>query len=141
MRFNQKELAFIATRTDIPFDKEGVLWLKEKEGHFWQRNEGNYVTDDFTIKSAGSSLKLSQNDQSQQWMFDSKFPTATLSCLNSLHLLHLLRCGEALRRRQRSFLTFRSSSFPFWSKTAWYLSLQHFNCVTGKQWLRVEIQE
>ena len=60
MRFNQKELAFIATRTDIPFDKEGVLWLKEKEGHFWQRNEGNYVTDDFTIKSAGSSLKLSQ---------------------------------------------------------------------------------
>ncbi|CAH3021774.1 unnamed protein product [Porites evermanni] len=39
MRFNQKELAFIATRTDIPFDKEGVLWLKEKEGHFWQRNE------------------------------------------------------------------------------------------------------
>ena len=41
MRFNQKELAFIATRTDIPFDKEGVLWMKEKEGHFWQRNEGN----------------------------------------------------------------------------------------------------
>lgn len=39
MRFNQRELAFIATRTDIPFDKEGVLWLKEKEGHFWQRNE------------------------------------------------------------------------------------------------------
>ncbi|XP_067042380.1 uncharacterized protein [Acropora muricata] len=39
MRFNQKELAFIATRTDIPFDKEGVLWMKEKEGHFWQRNE------------------------------------------------------------------------------------------------------
>ncbi|XP_078369401.1 inositol polyphosphate-4-phosphatase type I A-like [Oculina patagonica] len=39
MRFNQKELAFIATRTDIPFDKEGILWLKEKEGHFWQRNE------------------------------------------------------------------------------------------------------
>lgn len=66
MRFNQKELAFIATRTDIPFDKEGVLWLKEKEGHFWQRNEGNYVTDDFTIKSAVSSLKLSQNDQSHE---------------------------------------------------------------------------
>ena len=41
MRFNQKELAFIATRTDIPFDKEGVLWLKEKEGYFWSRNEGN----------------------------------------------------------------------------------------------------
>lgn len=41
MRFNQKELAFIATRTDVPFDKEGVLWMKEKEGHFWQRNEGN----------------------------------------------------------------------------------------------------
>ena len=46
MRFNQKELAFIATRTDIPFDKEGVLWLKEKEGHFWQRNEGNRSPDD-----------------------------------------------------------------------------------------------
>ena len=46
MRFNQKELAFIATRTDIPFDKEGVLWLKEKEGHFWQRNEGNCSPDD-----------------------------------------------------------------------------------------------
>ena len=46
MRFNQKELAFIATRTDIPFDKEGVLWLKEKEGHFWQRNEGNLSPDD-----------------------------------------------------------------------------------------------
>lgn len=39
MRFNQKELAFIATRTDIPFDKEGALWMKEKEGHFWQRND------------------------------------------------------------------------------------------------------
>ena len=47
MRFNQKELAFIATRTDIPFDKEDVLWLKEKEGHFWQRNEGKIETDDF----------------------------------------------------------------------------------------------
>lgn len=46
MRFNQKELAFIATRTDIPFDKEGILWLKEKEGHFWQRNEGNCLPDD-----------------------------------------------------------------------------------------------
>lgn len=56
MRFNQKELAFIATRTDIPFDKEGVLWLKEKEGHFWQRNEGNYVTDDFTTKSCSWEL-------------------------------------------------------------------------------------
>ena len=52
MRFNQKELAFIATRSDIPFDKEGVLWLKEKEGHFWQRNEGNCLPDESAIKSA-----------------------------------------------------------------------------------------
>lgn len=49
MRFNQKELAFIATRTDIPFDKEGILWLKEKEGHFWQRNEGNSSPDDCEV--------------------------------------------------------------------------------------------
>ena len=50
MRFNQKELAFIATRTDIPFDKEGILWLKEKEGHFWQRNEGNSLPDDCEVQ-------------------------------------------------------------------------------------------
>ena len=42
MRFNQKELAYIASRSHIPFDKEGVLWLKEKEGYFWQRSDGTW---------------------------------------------------------------------------------------------------
>ena len=60
MRFNQKELAFIATRTDIPFDKEGILWLKEKEGHFWQRNEGNCLPDDcvFSLCSIYEPIKI-----------------------------------------------------------------------------------
>jgi hypothetical protein len=40
MRFNQKELAYIATKNDVPFDKEGILLLKEKEGFFWSKNEG-----------------------------------------------------------------------------------------------------
>ncbi|XP_031573826.1 inositol polyphosphate-4-phosphatase type I A-like [Actinia tenebrosa] len=39
MRFNQRELANIATNNDVPFDKEGILWLKEKEGYFWSKNE------------------------------------------------------------------------------------------------------
>lgn len=59
MRFNQKELAFIATRTDIPFDKEGILWLKEKEGHFWQRNEGNCSPDDCEV----CNLQINQDSE------------------------------------------------------------------------------
>lgn len=39
MRFNQKELAYIACKTDVPFDKESILWLKEKEGYLF-KNEG-----------------------------------------------------------------------------------------------------
>ncbi|XP_046853949.1 type II inositol 3,4-bisphosphate 4-phosphatase-like [Xenia sp. Carnegie-2017] len=39
MRFNQKELAFLALQPAETFDLEGSLWLKEKEGYFWQRNE------------------------------------------------------------------------------------------------------
>ena len=40
MRFNQKELAYIASRSDQAFDKEGVLLIRERDGYFWQRNEG-----------------------------------------------------------------------------------------------------
>jgi hypothetical protein len=39
MRFNQKELAFIALQPAETFDLQGLLWLKEKDGHFWQRTE------------------------------------------------------------------------------------------------------
>lgn len=44
MRFNQKELAFIACKTDFPFDKEGILRLKEKEGYLF-KNEGTLFTE------------------------------------------------------------------------------------------------
>jgi hypothetical protein len=39
MRFNQKELAFIALQPAETFDLQGLLWLKEKDGYFWQRTE------------------------------------------------------------------------------------------------------
>ena len=37
MRFNQKELAFIALQPAETFDLQGLLWLKERDGYFWQR--------------------------------------------------------------------------------------------------------
>ena len=40
MRFNQKELAFIALQPAETFDLQGLLWLREKDGYFkWQRTE------------------------------------------------------------------------------------------------------
>lgn len=39
MRFNQRELAFIALQHHETLDYQGLLWLKEKDGFFWQRTE------------------------------------------------------------------------------------------------------
>lgn len=48
MRFNQKELAYIACKTDVPVDKEGILWLKEKEGYLF-KNEGILSLEKFWL--------------------------------------------------------------------------------------------
>ena len=46
MRFNQRELAFIALQPPETFDRQGLLWLKEKDGYFWQRTECEFILND-----------------------------------------------------------------------------------------------
>ena len=38
-RFNQKDLAGIATQSSENFNKEGLLWFKEKEGKLFNKSE------------------------------------------------------------------------------------------------------
>ena len=41
MRFNQKELAHVASKPPDEFEKEGILLLKEKEGLI-RKSEGEW---------------------------------------------------------------------------------------------------
>ena len=43
MRFNSKELAFIAQQPSREFDKEGVLFMKEKKDGLFKKGEGEYA--------------------------------------------------------------------------------------------------
>lgn len=76
MRFNQKELAYIAMKDDVPFDKEGILWLKEKEGYFWSKNEGT------TNESLWRCFSLSQLRFCKEMTL--RFPVLEVSHLNLL---------------------------------------------------------
>lgn len=40
MRFNKQELATLATQPSNKFDKEGVLFVTEKQEGFFRRSEG-----------------------------------------------------------------------------------------------------
>lgn len=40
MRFNEKELACLALSTSVRFDKEGCLYMYDREGKYLKRTEG-----------------------------------------------------------------------------------------------------
>lgn len=41
MRFNKQELATLATQPSNKFEKEGVLYVTEKQEGFFRKTEGN----------------------------------------------------------------------------------------------------
>ena len=41
MRFNAKELACLACQSSDQYDKEGVLFVKERQEGFFRKGEGN----------------------------------------------------------------------------------------------------
>ena len=43
MRFNQKELATLAVQPSNKFEKEGLLYVTEKQEGFFRRTEGKYL--------------------------------------------------------------------------------------------------
>lgn len=42
MRFNKQELATLATQPSNKFEKEGILYVTERQDGFFRRTEGKY---------------------------------------------------------------------------------------------------
>lgn len=42
MRFNKQELATLAQQPSNKFEKEGILFITEKQDGFFRRTEGNF---------------------------------------------------------------------------------------------------
>lgn len=47
MRFNKQELATLATQPSNKFEKEGILYVTERQDGFFRRSEGNFLFEFF----------------------------------------------------------------------------------------------
>jgi inositol polyphosphate-4-phosphatase len=50
MRFNKQELTTLATQPSQKFDKEGVLFLRERQEGFFRRTESEFAPGSTNIK-------------------------------------------------------------------------------------------
>lgn len=49
MRFNKQELATLATQPSNKFEKEGILYVTERQDGFFRRSEGNIFYANFLL--------------------------------------------------------------------------------------------
>lgn len=47
MRFNKQELATLATQPSNKFEKEGILYVTERQDGFFRRSEGKHTTHNY----------------------------------------------------------------------------------------------
>ena len=67
MRFNKTEVAALALgQPSHKFEKEGVLFVKEKQEGFFRRSESKYLY--VTLKSQGNSIRLADKNCLLEWV-------------------------------------------------------------------------
>ncbi len=60
MRFNKQELATLATQPSNKFDKEGVLFITERQEGFFRRSEGTVIVIIYNVLARTTRITLGE---------------------------------------------------------------------------------